>query len=351
MKEAIISLFCLILFATAEGCSGGEGEGEPDSGTIIKPKDQHGQQDARREEGTTQTGDAQPADLGPADSSTLPLDLLHDGLFPGDNQVRPEDLEEGDVPCVPGTVCYKKTYRIMGSMLVIIVDEAAYNPDWYLIDVLAPQGKTFNVRFKSQGLNQLKLVKAFLAPGGNPFISMKWVSPGYPDLMPVEIQPRQDAVAQIVYQPQGDPPPNPTVLTVWSSDPDFPVRTVTFKAKESGPDIELPLSAVNFGCGSYCFARAFAIENGGNKPLTIQSSKFEKASGEWSLQGTIAPGSTLPPKGQAGYQPIQFELNYCDADGNYTNDSNWYLIYSNDPDENPAKIHLNVMLPDQCPNR
>ena len=277
-------------------------------------------------------------------------------VTPGDTAPQPDkvtvppDIQGADLPCIPGTDCFADQYKIMGSLLVLVVDEQAYNPDWYLLDVLPPQGKTVKIRFRSKGFNQLNLVDVFLAPGANPFITFQWETPGMPGDLPKTLMPDEEVVGKIVYQPQGDPPANTAALMVWSSDPDHPQRVVVFKAKESGPDIELPVSAVNFGCGSYCFGQQFSIENGGNKDLVIQSTSFKTPSAEWSTADAPAPGTVLSPKGSPGYAPILFQLDYCDGDNNL-NDSNEFHIYSNDPDENPAAVHLNVMLPNQCPNR
>ena len=288
----------------------------------------------------------------PADSFSPPQDQtrLVDTPAVEDIPSPPEWLPE-DVGCIPGTQCYDQEYKIMGSMLTIIVDGQAYNPDWWLIDVLPPQGKTVPVTFKSNGFNQLTLVDVFLAPGASPFIKFEWVSSGLPAGLPLTLMPGEQAEGQIVYQPQDNSSAQSATLTVWSSDPDHLLRTVLFKPKEPGPDIELPLSAVNYGCGNYCFGQGFVIENAGNEDLVIQSTQFEKPSGEWSTPDAPPAGTTLPPKEAPGYAPFQFTLDYCDGDGNYDNDSNQFLIYSNDPDENPAAINLNVMLPTQCPNR
>ena len=260
----------------------------------------------------------------------------------------PEYLPE-DVGCIPGTKCYENEWKIMGSSVIIVMDEQAYNPDWYLFDLLPPASKTITFSIKSNGFNQLNLVDAFLAQGGNPAISMEWTTAGLPGSLPMVIQPGDSVAGKIHYQPKSGTPATPSVFTVWSSDPDHLERTVLLKPKEQGPDIVLPISAVNFGCGSYCFAQDFAIENAGNQELVIQSTSFEKQSMEWSQTQVPAPGTVLPPKGTPGYAPVPITLDYCDTDGNYTNDSNAFQIFSNDPDENPAKIYLNVMLPDICP--
>jgi len=259
------------------------------------------------------------------------------------------DYLPADVGCIPGTKCYEDEWKIMGSAVIIVVDEQAYNPDWYLFDVLPPDSKTITFSIKSNGFNQLNLVDAFLAQGGNPAITLEWTTPGLPESLPMVIAKGDSVAGKIHYQPNNGTPATPSVFTVWSSDPDHLVRTVLMKPKEQGPDIVLPISAVNFGCGSYCFAQDFAIENAGNQNLVIQSTSFEKQSGEWSQTQVPGPGTVLPPKGSPGYAPLPITLDYCDTDGNYSNDSNALQIFSNDPDENPAKIYLNVQLPDICP--
>lgn len=264
-----------------------------------------------------------------------------------DQQSGPDYLP-ADVGCIPGTKCYENEWKIMGSSVIIVVDEEAYNPDWYFFDVLPPSSKTITFSIKSNGFNQLNLVDAFLAPAGNPAISMEWTTAGLPASLPLVLLPGESVAGLVHYQPNNATPATPSVFTVWSSDPEHLVRTVLLKPKEQGPDIELPISAVNYGCGNYCFGQDFAIENAGNKDLVIQSTSFEKASGEWTAEAP-GPGNVLPPKGTPGYAPLLLTLSYCDADGNYSNDSNVFQIFTNDPDENPAKIHLNVMLPDGCP--
>lgn len=262
--------------------------------------------------------------------------------------VEAPDYLSADVGCIPGTKCYEDDWKIMGSTVIINMNEEAYNPDWYLFDVLPPASKTITFSIKSSGFNQLNLVDVFLAPGGNPAISMEWTSPGLPASLPQVLQPGESVAGKLHYQPNDTTPSNPAVFTVWSSDPDHLERTVLLKPKEQGPDIVLPISAVNYGCGNYCFGQDFSVENAGNKDLVIQSTSFEKASGEWTADAP-GPGTTLSPKGSPGYSPLLLSLSYCDTDGNYSNDSNVFQIFSNDPDENPAKIHLNVMLPDGCP--
>ncbi len=258
------------------------------------------------------------------------------------------DYLPADVGCIPGTKCYEDDWKIMGSSVIINMNEEAYNPDWYLFDVLPPASKTITFSIKSTGFNQLNLVDVFLASGGNPAISMEWTSPGLPASLPQVLQPGESVTGKLHYQPDNGTPATPSVFTVWSSDPDHLVRTVLLKPKEQGPDIVLPISAVNFGCGNYCFGQDFSIENAGNKDLIIQSTAFEKVGGEWTADAP-GPGTVLSPKGMPGYSPLLLSLNYCDVDGNYSNDSNVFQIFTNDPDENPAKIHLNVMLPDGCP--
>jgi hypothetical protein len=281
---------------------------------------------------------AVPHDV-PGGEDTLPVEEV--GLV--------QDYLPEDVGCVPGTKCYENEWKIMGSSVIIVVDEQAYNPDWYLFDLLPPASKTITFSIKSSGFNQLNLVDAFLAQGGNPAISMEWTTAGLPESLPMVIQKGDSVTGKFHYQPNAGTPATPSVFTVWSSDPDHLERTVLLKPKEQGPDIELPVSAVNFGCGSYCFGQNFTIENAGNQDLVIQSTSFLKQSGEWSETQVPGSGTVLPPKGTPGYVPIPITLDYCDADGNYSDDSNAFQIFSNDPDENPAKIYLNVQLPDICP--
>lgn len=293
-----------------------------------------------------------------SDGTRIPLDVgsLPDEPYGSDTkEVKPDEIVEppcspGESCCVPGTQCYKKAWQIMGSKLSIIVDDQAYNPTWYLLGVLPPDTKTVSVRLRSTGVNQLNLVDAFLEPGGNPFVTLEWVTPGMPEDMPLVLMPGEEVEGKIVYVPKGDPPPTPAVLTVWSSDPAGLSRSVVFKPKESGPDIELPYSVASWGCNNWCFGQDFLIENAGNKPLIIESTSFEKPNPNWSAQGVPSPGTSLQPAGSPGYAPLTFTLTFCDESGDYTDDSNKFLIYSNDPDENPACIYLNVQLPELCPN-
>jgi hypothetical protein len=283
-------------------------------------------------------------DVKPGDTQTG-----QDQSQPKPDIVEPKDCQWGDSCCVPGTQCYKKKWQILASLVVIVVDDMAYNPPMYLLDILPPQSKTVKFSIRSKGQNQLNLVNAFIEPGGNPFINLVWDTPGMPASMPMVLMPGEQVDGHITYQPQGDAPGTPSVLNVWSSDPDNPSRTVVFKPKESGPDIELPINWGNWGCGSTCFAHDFTIENAGDKPLVIQSGSFQKPSSEWTVTGFPPPGSTLGPIGSPGYNPFAFQIEYCDQDGNMAGDSNQFFIYSNDPDENPAPILGTVQLPDQCP--
>ena len=349
MKGTGLVSFALLVALLVSSCGESEttaGEDGRGSGWRIQPG---GDTVIGSTDGSRGTIDS---DVGAAEDGALPrndaprLTDAHRGI---PDLPPPQEYLAEDAGCIPGTKCYENQYKIMGSLLNIIVDDQAINPEWYLLDVLPPNGMTVKVSVKSSGFNQLNLVDAFIEPGGNPFITFQWTTPGLPGGLPMVLMPGETAEGQITYQPQGDPPPNPSVFTVWSSDPDHLSRSVTFKARESGPDIELPYSAVNYGCGNYCFGHEFVIENAGNKDLVIQSTQFENQSGEWSVQGPPASGTTLPPKGAPGYAPIGFVIDYCDGDGNYNNDSNQFLIHSNDPDESPAAIHLNVMLPNQCP--
>ncbi len=283
-------------------------------------------------------------DVQPGDGTGNP-----DQSGPKPDIVEPKDCQWGDACCVPGTQCYKKKWQILASLVVIVVDDQAYNPPMYLLDILPPQSKTVKFSIRSKGINQLNLVNAFIEPGGNPFINLVWDTPGMPASMPMVLMPGEAVDGHITYQPQAPATGIPSVLNVWSSDPDMPSRTVVFKPKESGPDIELPINWGNWGCGSTCFAHDFTIENAGDKPLVIQSGSFQKPSSEWTVSGFPGSGSTLPPIGSPGYVPFAFQIKYCDADGNLANDSNQFLIYSNDPDENPLPILGTVQLSDQCP--
>ncbi|MBM4354684.1 MAG: hypothetical protein FJ109_13000 [Deltaproteobacteria bacterium] len=298
------------------------------------------------DDGNGRGGDQTPwkPDVQPGDTQSTP-----DQAQPKPDTVEPPDCQWPDPCCIPGTQCYKKKWQILASLVVIMVDEMAYNPDYYLLDVLPPQGKTVKFSIRSKGQNQLNLVKAFIEPGGNPFINLVWDTPGMPGSMPMVLMPGEQVDGHLVYQPQGDALGTPSVLNVWSSDPDHLSRTVIFKPKESGPDIELPINWGNWGCGSTCFAHDFTIENAGDKPLVIQSGSFEKPSAEWTVSGFPGPGSTLPPAGSPGYSPFAFQIEYCDKDGNLAGDSNQFFIYSNDPDENPMPILGTVQLPGQCP--
>jgi len=294
-----------------------------------------------------------------ADALDLPDGPAGDpGSTPAQEVEEEKDVKEvveppcnpGEPCCVPGTQCYKKAWQIMGSKLSIIIDDQAYNPSWYLLGVLPPATMTVAIRLRSTGFNQLNLVDAFLEAGSNPFVTLQWVTPGMPGNMPLVLKQGEEVEAKLTYAPQGDPPPVPAIFTVWSSDPEGLTRSVVFKPKESGPDIELPYSATNWGCDNWCFGQEFLIENAGNKPLIIQSTQLEKPNPEWKVEGAPAPGTTLQPAGTPGYAPLKFVLDYCDANGSYVGDSNNFLIYSNDPDENPASIHMNVQLPELCAN-
>ena len=254
-----------------------------------------------------------------------------------------------DVGCVPGTECFTGEWRIMGSKLIIVVGQQAYNPDWFFLDVLPPNSMEVEIVLRSTGLNQLTLVDAFLEPGGNPFIALTWTSPNMPSGMPLTLMPEEEVTGLLSYKPVGDAAPLKSVLTVWTSEPDLPARQVQFVPKTPGPDIELPLSAVNYGCGSYCHGRDFLIENTGNKDLVISSMQLVKMSGEWTIQGAPPPGSSLPPIGSPGYSPFSFGVEYCDQDGSVTNDDNQVAIHSNDPDENPIHIDLHIIPPNECP--
>jgi hypothetical protein len=315
--------------------------------------------------GRTDTGNHRSSDTGTRvdDSGEQPRqDLVvpdtsgldPDGVEQPDVSSVPDYLPE-DVGCVPGTKCYEDEYKIMGSMVTIIVDAQAFNPEWYFLDVLPPQTKSVSITIKSNGFNQLTLVDAFLETASNPSISLQWTTPGMPGGLPLTLfPPGKGEPTQVegilTYAPNQTTPATPAVLTVWSSDPDHLSRSVVFKPKEQGADIELPISAVNYGCGNYCFGQQFVIENAGNQALVIQSTSFANPSAEWTVQAPT-PGTSLPPKGSPGYAPINLTIDYCDSDSYYVNDSNEFNIFSNDPDENPATIYLNVMLPDQCPNR
>jgi hypothetical protein len=356
MKRTLRVLSPLLLVALLGACGGDDGAPLEADGTTFNNK-----WDSGTGPGDVQTlPDGAPVvpDAGPdEDLPFVPTDAvgpLTDGLSPPDVPAGPDYLP-ADAGCIPGTKCYEDEFKIMGSTVMIVVDGQAMNPDWYFLDVLAPQSKTVKIVIKSTGFNQLTLVDAFLAAGGNPAISFAWTTPGLPGDLPITLYPPNkeglhEVEGLLTYAPNLDTPAWPSVFTVWSSDPGHLQRTVVFKPKEQGPDIELPISAVNYGCGNYCFGQQFTIENAGNQNLVIQSTQFEKPSGEWSAQAP-APGTMLPPKGSPGYAPLNLTIDYCDADGNYTNDSNRFLIYTNDPDENPAEIGLNVMLPNQCPNR
>jgi len=254
-----------------------------------------------------------------------------------------------DVGCVPGTECFTSEWRIMGSKMILVVDQMAYNPEWYFLDVLPPSSKDVEIVFRSTGLNQLTLVNAFLEPGGNPFIAFTWTSPDLPAGLPLTLMPGEEVTGLVSYNPVGDAAPLKSVLTVWTSEPEKPARQVQFVPKQPGPDIELPLSAVNYGCGSYCHGRDFLIENTGNKDLVISGMQLVKMSGEWTIEGAPPPGSTLPPIGTPGYSPFSFGVEYCDQDGNVTNDDNQVSITSNDPDENPIYIDLHIIPPNECP--
>lgn len=347
MKETANAIWVAVALVLAAGCGG-------DEPTIEQENPNYRQflSDGRQQSPDIGPFQGQDSTTGPGQDAVSLSDTLN-GLDlpfdPEDNATGGPDYLPADVGCIPGTLCYENQYKIMGSMVSIILDEQAFNPDFFLFDILPPQSKTITFTIKSNGFNQLNLVDAFLATGGNPAISMQWTTAGLPGSLPLVLQPGEAVAGTITYQPNASTPSTPSQFTVWSSDPDHLSRTVVLKPKEQGPDVELPVSAVNFGCGNYCFAQEFSIENAGNQDLVIQSTGFQNPSGEWTATVAPAPGTVLKPAGSPGYAPIPITLDYCDQDGNYTNDSNVFQIFSNDPDENPANIHLNVMLPNQCP--
>lgn len=288
------------------------------------------------------------ADLG------TPPDLFAPGDGAGETGTTPlpdvpvlQDLTQ-DTGCGPGTQCYQDNYIIMGSKLTVIVGGTELNPAWYFLDVFPPASVSPAVVVRSTGFNQIFLVDAFFEKGGNPNITFSWSDPNLPSTFPLTLMPGEEVTGTLTYAPVGDPVPVSSTLTLWSSDPDMPVRQVVFFPKQSGPDIELPFSAVNYGCGSYCNGRDFVIENAGNQNLVIQSTQFQIPSAEWTVTGAPQAGTTLVPKGGPGYAPIQFTIDYCDADGNLLDD-NKFEIYSNDPDESPALIDLHVIQPYECP--
>ncbi len=341
MKSNLYALWIALLAAGLAGCGG-----EKPSVEQENPNYRGYLSDSRAHP----TDSASPADDGlpVAHDATSPIDIVGQDTTAGPDLPGAPDYLPADVGCIPGSLCYEQENKIMGSLVSVILDEQAYNPDYFLFDILPPASKTITFTVKSNGFNQLKLVDVFLAAGGNPAITMEWASPGLPDSLPLVLFPGESVTGKLHYTPNASTPSTPSLFTIWSSDPDHLARTIVLKPKEQGPDIELPVSAVNFGCGSYCFAQEFTIENAGNQDLVIQSVQFQKSSGEWSAQGP-GTGTVLKPSGTPGYAPLPLTVDYCDVDGDYTNDSNVYQIFTNDPDENPASIHLNVMLPTECP--
>lgn len=275
------------------------------------------------------------------------------GSTPHDNSITPDDVPvipevTADTGCGPGTACYQANYIIMGSKVTVIVGGTELNPDWFFLDVYPPASCSAPIVIRSTGFNQLWVVNAFFEKGGNPHISFAWSDPAIPDKFPLTLMPGEEVTGTLTYAPVGEPLPVSSGFNVWSSDPDMPEKQIIFFPKQSGPDIELPYSAVNYGCGTYCHGRDFVIENAGNKDLIIQGTQFETPSGEWSVTGAPGAGTTLVPKGSPGYSPVQFTIDYCDGDGNLFDD-NKFAIYSNDPDENPAYIHLHIIQPGECP--
>jgi len=287
-----------------------------------------------------------PFDLSVGDDSPKPQDTVGPKQ---DSRTPTPDNKPQDAGCAPGTDCYKDQWVIMGSKITVIVGNEAYNPDWYLLDLLPPGTLTVDVLVRSTGFNQLTLVDAFLENGANPSVAMQWTTPGYPGALPATLMPNDETHLSITYSPPaGDSMPIGATLSIWSSDPDHPLRQVVFFPRQSGPDIMIPNAVKNYGCGSYCHDRDFQIENGGNEDLIIQSLQFDKNNGEWSLDGAPAPGTVIKPAGSPGYAPASFLVKYCDTDGN-TLDDNKLAIYSNDPDENPAFIFLNIIQQNECP--
>ncbi|MFH1532455.1 MAG: hypothetical protein ABIK09_17150 [Pseudomonadota bacterium] len=255
------------------------------------------------------------------------------------------------VSCDPGTQCWADEWVIMASKVTFVVDGVSFNPDWFLLDLLPPGLLEIPVEVRSTGMNPLNLVSIFLEDGGNPHVSLHWPGAIQPGDLPLELMAQGTSVPLIIRYapPAGSTEAAPTFLTVWSGDPDHPSRSLKLPVKQPGPDIDAPLNWSNFGCSVYCMDAPFEIYNSGTEALVIQSTSFKKPSGEWGATPAIPGGLTLVPAGQPGTTSFAFEINYCDADGSYGNDSNEFQIFSNDPDENPYNITLTVQPPDECP--
>ena len=301
-----------------------------------------------------------PVDILPGGDTPVGVDLVPgvDALpgvdaipgmdtLPGIDSAVPDTVEA----CVPGTQCWEDHWVIQLSKVTFVVDGTAFNPDWYLLDVLPPTTLEIPVEVRSTGMNPLNLVSIFLEEGGNPYITLHWTGDIQPGDLPIELmEPGSSVSLSIRYQPPaGATEAIPSFLTVWSGDPDHPSRSLKLPVKQPGPDIDANQNWSNFGCSVYCMGANFEIFNTGTEPLVIQSASYVKPSGEWSLVPPFPAGLTLAPKDQPGTPTFAFTTDYCDSDGGYGNDSNTLQIFSNDPDENPYEITLTVQPPDECP--
>ena len=297
--------------------------------------------------GDTNPVDTRSIDLRPRVDTSPGDDTTDVDIHTGPDTVGIDTLGS----CGPGTQCWADQWVIQASKVTFVVNETAFNPDWYLLDVLPPANLDVPVEVRSSGMNPLNLVSIFLEEGSNPHVSLLWTGDVQPGDLPLELMaPGTGVHLTIRYAPPaGTTEAGPAFLTVWSGDPDHPSRSLKLPVKQPGPDIDASLNWSNYGCSNYCHARPFELFNAGTEPLVIQSASFAKPSGEWSIQPAIPAGLTLVPAGQAGTTTFAFEAAYCDADGSYSGDSNELRIYSNDPDENPYKINLTVMAPSECP--
>jgi hypothetical protein len=332
------TLVLLIPIALAAACGGGTGPGVQD---VASPQDTPFNWDQGAPPVDATLDSVPGADTVPLDSApgfdTPPMDT-----GPG-----PDAAE----PCDPGTQCWADEWVILASKVTFVVNGTAFNPDWFLLDALPPADLTIPVEVRSTGMNPLNLVAIFLEEGSNPHISLHWTGDVQPADLPIELMAPGTAVSlEIRYNPPaGATEAGPAFLTVWSGDPDHPSRSLKLPVKQPGPDINAPLNWSNFGCSVYCMDAPFELFNSGTEPLVIQSASFKKPSAEWSLVPAFPPGLTLAPAGQPGTTSFAFNVNYCDADGAYGDDSNELQIFSNDPDENPYGITLTVQPPDECP--
>jgi hypothetical protein len=250
--------------------------------------------------------------------------------------------------CGPGTSCYAEEWGALGSKLVVVVGQQAYNPDWYFLDVFPPESADIEIVLKSTGFTALTLVDVFLEGAGNQFATLQWTSPEMLASLPLTLVPGEQVEGFLTYEPVGEVLPTKATMVVWSSDLEALEKTVVFAPKQPGPDVELPKGSATFGCAPDCQDEWFQIENGGDMDVVFSKLEFVELSEEWAVVEEPAPGTVLPPFGAPGYKPLSFAVEYCDKDGNTLADGNELSIYTNDPDENPAHIPLIVLAPNQC---